>query len=244
MLRLRLVTFLLCLAPSVAVAEVGQVSYFLLQCPTGWAPVSGQTIGVGTIYSSYTLLTDYAIYYNGGWPNVWVTGNNFKLPDLRGEFLRGFDDGRGIDSRVYGSTQTDTFQSHVHESAFQQAYGTGAFGRGAITTNGFPYSYNDTTGPGDLTNIPYYGGSYAPRTSTTTRPRNVALSVCVKISSDSYSISSSSGGDVNIVSVSTTVVTALNPGIWKEFTSGDISFWFGVLLACVVIAGFKAGGMK
>lgn len=39
----------------------------------------------------------------------------FNLPDLRGEFIRGWDDGRGIDSgRVFGSTQTDENASHNH----------------------------------------------------------------------------------------------------------------------------------
>ena len=38
-----------------------------------------------------------------------------KLPDLRGEFIRGWDDGRGVDSgRALLSTQTDEFKSHSH----------------------------------------------------------------------------------------------------------------------------------
>jgi hypothetical protein len=36
-----------------------------------------------------------------------------KLPDLRGEFIRGIDLSRGIDSgRVFGSIQLDQFQDH------------------------------------------------------------------------------------------------------------------------------------
>ncbi|AKF12995.1 putative tail fiber protein [Sinorhizobium phage phiM19] len=39
----------------------------------------------------------------------------FNLPDLRGEFIRGWDDGRGIDvSRVFGSAQSANIQSHTH----------------------------------------------------------------------------------------------------------------------------------
>jgi len=33
-------------------------------------------------------------------------------------------------------------------------------------------------------------------------------------------------------------------GIFSQFTIGDISFWFGVLMAIVVILGLKLGGFK
>ncbi len=42
-----------------------------------------------------------------------------KLPDLRGEFIRGWDDGRGVDTgRVLLSNQTDAFQTHRHKTYF------------------------------------------------------------------------------------------------------------------------------
>ncbi|SRY11998.1 variable tail fiber protein [Escherichia coli] len=42
-----------------------------------------------------------------------------KLPDLRGEFIRGWDDGRGVDAgRVLLSLQDDSFEAHRHESFF------------------------------------------------------------------------------------------------------------------------------
>ncbi|MCN7376842.1 tail fiber protein [Escherichia coli] len=42
-----------------------------------------------------------------------------KLPDLRGEFIRGWDDGRGVDSgRALLSLQNDSFEAHRHESFF------------------------------------------------------------------------------------------------------------------------------
>lgn len=44
------------------------------------------------------------------------SGDKFRVPDLRGYFVRGYDDGRNIDrGRVMGSFQEDTFKSHVHE---------------------------------------------------------------------------------------------------------------------------------
>ncbi|EIZ3533369.1 phage tail protein, partial [Escherichia coli] len=42
-----------------------------------------------------------------------------KLPDLRGEFIRGWDDGRGLDAgRALLSLQDDSFEAHRHESFF------------------------------------------------------------------------------------------------------------------------------
>lgn len=44
----------------------------------------------------------------------------FNLPDLRGEFLRFWDDDRGVDSgRGLGSSQGESFKSHTHENTAQ-----------------------------------------------------------------------------------------------------------------------------
>ncbi|WP_115799344.1 phage tail-collar fiber domain-containing protein [Escherichia coli] len=54
-----------------------------------------------------------------------------KLPDLRGEFIRGWDDGRGVDAgRALLSAQSDLFKAHHHNFSFFKANaelgGTGA----------------------------------------------------------------------------------------------------------------------
>lgn len=50
--------------------------------------------------------------------------NTFNLPDDRGEFIRGLDDGRGVDTgRVLGSWQADEFKSHTHPFSAAQAIG-------------------------------------------------------------------------------------------------------------------------
>lgn len=94
-----------------------------------------------------------------------------KLPDLRGEFIRGWDDGRGVDSgRTILSLQGDTFKAHDHY--FQEIWGaTGPDGTGG------PYVVGaDTTGARInlktiATNAP--GGSE-------TRPRNIAFNYIVR----------------------------------------------------------------
>lgn len=43
---------------------------------------------------------------------------SFNVPELRGEFIRGWDDGRGTDqNRILGSHQADAFRSHTHSGA-------------------------------------------------------------------------------------------------------------------------------
>jgi len=68
---------------------------------------------------------------------------------------------------------------------------------------------------------------------------------CVRGPFGDNSVSSSTEViNVNIVNVSTTAAGQLNPGIWGYFNAGDVSFWFGVLMALVVIFGYKAGGFR
>jgi microcystin-dependent protein len=50
------------------------------------------------------------------------SGNSFKKPDLRGEFIRGWDDGRGIDTgRTFGSLQIDDNKAHTHSTTVNSA---------------------------------------------------------------------------------------------------------------------------
>ncbi|ENU8986384.1 phage tail protein [Salmonella enterica] len=53
------------------------------------------------------------------YPNLAKAYPTNKLPDLRGEFIRGWDDGRGVDAgRALLSLQDDSFEAHRHESFF------------------------------------------------------------------------------------------------------------------------------
>jgi microcystin-dependent protein len=88
----------------------------------------------------------------------------FNLPDLRGEFIRGFDNGRGIDSgRAFGSAQGDEFKSHSHPVK-EHVVSYSSTGRILTPNNG---SY--TPSPNG---IGATGG-------TETRPRNIAMMFCI-----------------------------------------------------------------
>ena len=116
--------------------------------PTGYLECNGQST------SGYAALAA-------------VVGAN--VPDLRGEFIRGWDNSRGVDSgRTLGSTQTDDFGSHFHTLNATSRIGTGS---GSQWPAG--WSRHDTGTTGDTKNTNSQGG-------TETRPRNVALMYIIK----------------------------------------------------------------
>ena len=92
----------------------------------------------------------------------------FLLPDLRGVFLRGLDNSRGLDTdRVFGSYQEDDNKSHSH---YVRANAAGAAYGDYIATAPLP--------PGNsmywrTINTNAIGGIEA-------RPKNIALLACIK----------------------------------------------------------------
>ncbi|EKP4623877.1 tail fiber protein [Escherichia coli] len=87
-----------------------------------------------------------------------------KLPDLRGEFIRGWDDGRGIDSgRTLLSAQDGSIEAHGHDY------------NGAIYTSSGP-SWANTTDAGHRA----YSGFTSSYGGSETRPRNIAFNYIVR----------------------------------------------------------------
>ncbi len=100
-----------------------------------------------------------------------------KLPDLRGEFIRGWDDGRGVDNgRSILSSQNDSLQDHGHKSIRLRSVGAN---EGNIPV---PDGSANFTGDADLISAisdhAFNGG--APRVSGETRPRNIAFNYIVR----------------------------------------------------------------
>lgn len=136
-----------------AAIPVGAVQAFAQStAPTGWLKANGQLVS-RTTYAA--LFAAIGTTYGAG-----DGSTTFALPDLRGEFIRGWDDGREVDAgRVLGSWQADELRSHAHSYTV--------------------WGYDGSAGPG--------GGDGSPNGQTTgwaggaeTRPRNVALLYCIK----------------------------------------------------------------
>ena len=132
----------------------GSVSFFASNtAPSGYLKANGAAVS-RTTYAA--LFSAIGTTFGSG-----DGSTTFNIPDLRGEFVRGWDDSRGIDSgRVFGSAQADELKSHVHSvSALIGTAGSAPQASGSSSSN--PYNTNAT------------GGSE-------TRPRNIALLACIK----------------------------------------------------------------
>ena len=159
----------------------GTVLYFAGQtAPAGWLKANGAAVS-RTAYAA--LFAAIGTTYGGG-----DFRNTFNLPDLRGEFIRGWDDGRGVDTpRPMGSAQVDAVRQHYH-------------GIGYISPNNDDGAFvvrNWTTAEQHNLQFINGNGNSAIRTlsassnlGTTnaiddaageTRPRNVALLAIIKI---------------------------------------------------------------
>ena len=136
--------------------EIGLISSFASNiAPTGWLKCNGAAISRATYASLFTAIGTTFGSGDGS--------TTFNVPDLRGEFIRGWDDGRGVDSgRSFGSYQADEFKSHTHSCLNLPS---AAFALDGSSINF--YNSVATTSPGNS------GG-------TETRPRNKSLLPCIK----------------------------------------------------------------
>ena len=77
--------------------------------PTGYLECNGAAVSRTTYAALFSFIGTQYGAGNGS--------STFNLPDLRGEFVRGFDNGRGVDSgRGIGSSQSGQNLSHDHDA--------------------------------------------------------------------------------------------------------------------------------
>lgn len=159
-------------APSWAPVGVpaGAVMPFAMStAPAGWLPADGAAVSRVTYAALFAAI--------GTTFGVGDGSTTFNLPDLRGEFVRGWDAGRGVDSgRALGSSQADELKAHSHVGGTRRVW-DGADGEyGSVARGGIdsPVArYTNGSAAYDLDNTNSTGG-------TETRPRNVAMRLCIK----------------------------------------------------------------
>ncbi|MFF7108091.1 phage tail protein [Pseudomonas sichuanensis] len=134
----------------------------MLPFPRGVVPLG--FIEVDGSVQDIAMYPDLAAYLGGAFNKGNEKAGEFRLPDSRGEFLRGWDHTRGIDAeRAIGSWQGDELRAHKH-----------GLGANVVTE----------TGTGPVGGIGQDGNKYITETLQTggaeTRPRNLAVMWCIK----------------------------------------------------------------
>jgi microcystin-dependent protein len=144
---------------------VGEVCFFgMSTAPTGFLKANGAAVSRTTYAALFTAIgTTYG---------VGDGSTTFNLPDLRGEFPRGWDDGRGVDSgRAFGTAQDGNVGEHTHTTRVRYYDGTGSASGTDTEIRSRSISGSNTANTNTVTN---------GNPSGETRPRNVALLACIK----------------------------------------------------------------
>lgn len=150
-------------ATLVLAAPSGMVMYYAARnAPNGWLPCNGQAVDRAVYAELFKIIGTTFGAGNGT--------TTFNLPDLRGEFIRCWDNSRGIDGgRGLGTVQDDQFRSHTHsvkEGSKNPTWNTGD---------------ETMTSGDDFTQLASYVTTTSAAGGQETRPRNVALMACIKI---------------------------------------------------------------
>ena len=165
--------------------------------PTGYLECNGAAVSRTTYAALFAFIgTSYGAG-NGS--------STFNLPDLRGEFIRGFDNGRGVDSgRSVASSQGSQNDSHNHSvsittsttsltgtiTKISETYASGGGGAtGVFTKGGSAQASNtpsrvDSSPAGsvsmDASHNHSVSGNTANQGGNESRPRNIAMMYIIK----------------------------------------------------------------
>jgi microcystin-dependent protein len=176
---------------------VGTVIWYAgSSAPAGYLKCNGDTLPNDSTTAVQGITADWTTLYA-------IVGAN--LPDLRGEFIRGWDDSKGTDSgRGIRTSQSDQNKQHNHTGSastastsltgtiagISESFNSGGSASGVFTkstgsnTGNTPSGHSDSGNCGSVA----FDGSHSHTTTVTiantggteTRPRNIALLACIK----------------------------------------------------------------
>lgn len=158
-------------------APTGEIKLWSMNAaPTGYLECDGAAINRTTYAALFAVIGTTFGVGNGS--------TTFNIPDMRGQFARGWDHGAGVDpARTFGSGQQDAEQGHYH-TTLTTPTGTGGFAIQINSSGGNSYP-TDGSGLGGLdptTGAPVTDGTHGtPRIASETRPVNVAMMYIIKI---------------------------------------------------------------
>jgi len=155
------------MAKRLADLMVGEVAAFATTtAPSGWLKCNGAELD-REVYADLFAAIGTTFGIGDG-------STTFNLPDLRGEFIRGLDDSRGIDlDRVLGSAQAD---QSLHVDQFNTSSYSSTKGTVTIPQTG---SWSTERATGRSTDGNDVGIKFKMN-GLETRPRNIALLFCIK----------------------------------------------------------------
>ena len=165
--------------------------------PTGYLECNGQLLDRSTFAALFNVIgTKYGN----------TSGSNFRVPDLRGEFIRGVDSSRGVDSgRSIGSSQGSQNASHNHSvslttstasltgsiTKISETYASGGGGATGVFTKGSNQNASltpsrvDSSPAGsfsmDASHNHSVSGNTANQGGNESRPRNIAMMYIIKV---------------------------------------------------------------
>lgn len=150
--------------------SVGHVAFFAANAaPANYLKANGALISRTTYAGlwAYAQASSNIAASDGAWQKGQFSpgdgSTTFRIPDLRGEFLRGWDDSLGQDpGRVLGTQQSDELKSHTHSIGIDLTLGS---------ANSVKSSDGVNFGGAEVTTAT--GGAE-------TRPRNIALLGCIR----------------------------------------------------------------
>ena len=170
--------------------------------PSGYLECNGAAVNRTTYAALFAVIGTQYGSGNGS--------STFNIPDLRGEFIRGFDNGKGTDSgRSIASSQSDQNKQHNHSAsgsvgdhrhayAFAQASGGGVgndfagSGINSVTQSGGRLAELEQSGGNDGQDLrgftantdntqPSLSVSVGNDGGGETRPRNIAMMYVIKV---------------------------------------------------------------
>jgi phage-related tail fiber protein len=204
------------IAEASALPVGSMVSFPLNKIPPGFLEIDGSV-------KSIAVYPDLAAFLGTAFNKGDEGAGNFRLPESRGEFLRGWDHGRGIDAgRSIGSWQKGSLQSFDPSNAAQAVSGlwhnsTGS-DAGLLDLHGLdPHNTTDYT----ISNAVFTTGSSPVNVGAlgVTRPRNLAVMWCIK----AWNAPINQGTiDVAALAMLANQASEVNQGTAKVATQSDV----------------------